>query len=63
MNGVATAGWACSPNGLVGRDASGGILSCQSGVWRSPSPADGVYVSLGAFKGFFSSSNTTGKQF
>lgn len=34
INGVATAGWACSPNGLVGRDASGGILSCQSGVWR-----------------------------
>ncbi|MGA4650399.1 shufflon system plasmid conjugative transfer pilus tip adhesin PilV, partial [Citrobacter portucalensis] len=33
INGVATAGWACSPNGLVGRDASGGILSCQSGVW------------------------------
>ncbi|MDY8846031.1 shufflon system plasmid conjugative transfer pilus tip adhesin PilV, partial [Escherichia coli] len=32
INGVATAGWACSPNGLVGRDASGGILSCQSGV-------------------------------
>ena len=37
--------------------------NCQSGVWRSPSPADGVYVSLGAFKGVFSSSNTTGKQF
>ena len=35
INGVATAGWACSPNGLVGRDASGGILSCQSGVWTS----------------------------
>ncbi|WP_252369792.1 shufflon system plasmid conjugative transfer pilus tip adhesin PilV [Escherichia coli] len=34
INGVATAGWGCSPNGLVGRDAAGGILSCQSGVWR-----------------------------
>ncbi|HHC5239077.1 TPA: shufflon system plasmid conjugative transfer pilus tip adhesin PilV, partial [Citrobacter freundii] len=31
--------------------------------WRSPSPSDGIYTSLGAFKGVFSSSNTTGKQF
>ncbi|MGN2495083.1 shufflon system plasmid conjugative transfer pilus tip adhesin PilV [Citrobacter portucalensis] len=35
INGVATAGWGCSPNGLVGRDAAGGILSCQSGIWKS----------------------------
>ncbi|EHM9815786.1 shufflon system plasmid conjugative transfer pilus tip adhesin PilV [Salmonella enterica subsp. enterica serovar Infantis] len=35
INGVATAGWGCSPNGLVGRDAAGGILSCQSGVWKN----------------------------
>lgn len=35
VNGVATAGNGCSPNGLVGRDAAGGILSCQSGVWKS----------------------------
>ncbi|HBP8226160.1 TPA: shufflon system plasmid conjugative transfer pilus tip adhesin PilV [Salmonella enterica subsp. enterica serovar Infantis] len=34
INGVATAGWGCSPNGLVGRDAAGGILSCQSGTWK-----------------------------
>ena len=33
LNGVAIAGAACSPNGLIGRDAAGGILSCQSGVW------------------------------
>ncbi|AXD74806.1 shufflon system plasmid conjugative transfer pilus tip adhesin PilV [Salmonella enterica subsp. enterica serovar Typhimurium] len=32
---VYTAGSGCSPNGLIGRDASGGILSCQSGVWKS----------------------------
>ncbi|HAW8045185.1 TPA: hypothetical protein JLP20_003146 [Escherichia coli] len=37
--------------------------NCQSGAWRSPSPSDGIYTSLGAFKGVFSSSNTTGKQF
>lgn len=35
---------------------------CQSGLWRSPRPADGVYTSLGAFKGVYSGSNTTGKQ-
>uniref|UniRef100_UPI000C1BD16C shufflon system plasmid conjugative transfer pilus tip adhesin PilV n=1 Tax=Escherichia coli TaxID=562 RepID=UPI000C1BD16C len=31
---TATAGTSCSPNGLVGRDSTGAILSCQSGVWR-----------------------------
>ncbi|WP_248782250.1 shufflon system plasmid conjugative transfer pilus tip adhesin PilV, partial [Enterobacter cloacae] len=33
LDGVNTAGATCSPNGLVSRDASGAILSCQSGVW------------------------------
>ncbi|KAB1469222.1 shufflon system plasmid conjugative transfer pilus tip adhesin PilV, partial [Cronobacter sakazakii] len=33
LEGVATVGAACSPNGLVGRDAAGAILSCQSGMW------------------------------
>ncbi|EOQ9545484.1 shufflon system plasmid conjugative transfer pilus tip adhesin PilV, partial [Escherichia coli] len=32
---TATAGASCSPNGLVGRDSTGAILSCQSGVWRT----------------------------
>jgi hypothetical protein len=36
VSGVATAGWGCSPNGLVGRSAAGGLLSCDSGVWRAP---------------------------
>jgi type II secretory pathway pseudopilin PulG len=35
LDGVVTAGAACSPNGLVGRDAVGATLSCQSGVWKS----------------------------
>ncbi|HAF4865886.1 TPA: shufflon system plasmid conjugative transfer pilus tip adhesin PilV [Salmonella enterica] len=35
LDKVATAGDACSPNGLVSRDTNGGILSCQSGVWVS----------------------------
>ncbi|ECL7345042.1 shufflon system plasmid conjugative transfer pilus tip adhesin PilV [Salmonella enterica subsp. enterica] len=33
LDKVATAGTACSPNGLVSRDSNGAILSCQSGVW------------------------------
>lgn len=33
LDAVATAGAACSPNGLVSRDSNGAILSCQSGVW------------------------------
>ncbi|WP_256093687.1 shufflon system plasmid conjugative transfer pilus tip adhesin PilV, partial [Pseudomonas putida] len=35
LNGVATEGAGCSPNGLVGRNAAGLTLSCQSGVWKS----------------------------
>ncbi|EET2714453.1 shufflon system plasmid conjugative transfer pilus tip adhesin PilV [Escherichia coli] len=34
INGVATLGWGCAPNGVVGRDINGAILSCESGVWR-----------------------------
>nr|WP_253073843.1 shufflon system plasmid conjugative transfer pilus tip adhesin PilV [Kosakonia sp. MUSA4] len=44
LDGVNTAGAACSPNGLVSRDASGAILSCQSGVWKTPAPRGGQYV-------------------
>lgn len=34
VNDVVTEGAACSPNGLVARDATGLLLSCQSGSWR-----------------------------
>lgn len=34
INGLAVEGAPCSPNGLVGRDVNGLLLSCQSGVWR-----------------------------
>ncbi|HCO8942932.1 TPA: shufflon system plasmid conjugative transfer pilus tip adhesin PilV, partial [Escherichia coli] len=33
LDKTATAGTSCSPDGLVGRDSKGAILSCQSGVW------------------------------
>ncbi|MEB0222042.1 shufflon system plasmid conjugative transfer pilus tip adhesin PilV [Pseudomonas sp. AB12(2023)] len=35
LNGVASEGSGCSPNGLVGRNPAGLTLSCQSGVWVS----------------------------
>lgn len=34
ISDVVTEGTACASNGLVARDATGLILSCQSGVWR-----------------------------
>ncbi|EFN4868991.1 TPA: shufflon system plasmid conjugative transfer pilus tip adhesin PilV [Escherichia coli] len=34
LDKTATAGTSCSPDGLVGRDSKGAILSCQSGVWK-----------------------------
>jgi len=35
LEGQASAGNGCSPNGLVGRDAEGGGLSCKNGVWQT----------------------------
>lgn len=35
IGGVATLGNTCTPNGLMGRDSTGKILSCQSGKWGS----------------------------
>lgn len=34
VDGVVTENTACSPNGLVARDSTGLILSCQSGIWK-----------------------------
>ncbi|EFO8730379.1 hypothetical protein HPM10_004495 [Salmonella enterica] len=39
------------------------LPQCQSGIWRSLVPADGVYAYLGAFKGVYSGDNSTGKPF
>ena len=33
LDQVNISGVACYPNGMISRDAAGGILSCQSGVW------------------------------
>ncbi|WP_370671313.1 shufflon system plasmid conjugative transfer pilus tip adhesin PilV, partial [Pseudomonas putida] len=45
LNGVATEGAGCSPNGLVGRNAAGLTLSCQSGVW---SPGESTEIQSGS---------------
>lgn len=42
LDGVNIAGAACFPDGLVSRDATGAILSCQSGVWVKPGADDKV---------------------
>ena len=31
---IQAAGSACSPNGAIGRDASGAVLACESAVWK-----------------------------
>ncbi|WP_080953898.1 MULTISPECIES: shufflon system plasmid conjugative transfer pilus tip adhesin PilV [Xanthomonas] len=36
FNGLATAKTGCSPNGLVGRDSTGALLSCKNGLWEPP---------------------------
>ncbi|XCA32702.1 shufflon system plasmid conjugative transfer pilus tip adhesin PilV (plasmid) [Escherichia coli] len=37
LDKTAVANTKCSPDGLVGRDSKGAILSCQSGTWRRAS--------------------------
>lgn len=45
---TATAGTSCSPNGLVGRDSTGAILSCQSGTWKKIGAGDSQIVTASA---------------
>lgn len=41
VNGTATEGAACTSNGLVARDSTGLLLSCQTLVWKQASGAGG----------------------
>ncbi|HBA8745068.1 TPA: shufflon system plasmid conjugative transfer pilus tip adhesin PilV [Escherichia coli] len=45
---TATAGTSCSPDGLVGRDSKGAILSCQSGTWKKIGAGDSQIVTASA---------------
>lgn len=47
---TATAGTSCSPDGLVGRDSKGAILSCQSGMWKNAGKGDIEIVKVTASK-------------
>lgn len=38
VNDIVVVGATCSPNGLIAKDASGLILSCQSGIWATTQP-------------------------
>ncbi|EPY1080568.1 shufflon system plasmid conjugative transfer pilus tip adhesin PilV [Shigella sonnei] len=58
LDKTATAGTSCSPDGLVGRDSKGAILSCQSGVWRTSGSSNGSYSNLGSHRGSFTGRNT-----
>jgi prepilin-type N-terminal cleavage/methylation domain-containing protein len=44
LNGTANVGWGCSPNGLVGQNGAGQLLTCVNGVWHSPLSAASVRV-------------------
>lgn len=58
INGIATVGWGCGPNGLIGRDSSGGMLSCVNGAWATPGVniTDPVTIlSIGPIRGSWSS--------
>ncbi|ELC7341410.1 shufflon system plasmid conjugative transfer pilus tip adhesin PilV [Salmonella enterica] len=43
LNGQATLNAKCTPNGLVGRDSEGKVLSCASGKWKNVSAGAGLY--------------------
>lgn len=62
LDKINVAGTACPVNGAISRDTAGATLSCQSGIWRYLTSADGIYVSVGVFKGVYRGSNTSGKQ-
>ncbi|HGU1481585.1 shufflon system plasmid conjugative transfer pilus tip adhesin PilV [Escherichia coli] len=48
LDKTATAGTSCSPDGLVGRDSTGAILSCQSGTWKKIGAGDSQIVTASA---------------
>lgn len=45
INGIASVGGGCSPNGLQGRMSNGQILSCVNGRWVQPSSGASKYYS------------------
>ncbi|MGN5180733.1 shufflon system plasmid conjugative transfer pilus tip adhesin PilV [Aeromonas veronii] len=58
VRGVANEGWGCSPNGLIGRDAAGALLSCQSGTWKGGQSKATTQWRSGTCQAPYSSSTT-----
>lgn len=58
LDGVFSANTACSPNGLVGRDGAGSLLSCVNGIWQG-SKSNGQYSLIGSFTSQYNGSNST----
>ncbi|EFZ0223625.1 shufflon system plasmid conjugative transfer pilus tip adhesin PilV, partial [Shigella sonnei] len=48
LDKTAVANTKCSPDGLVGRDSKGAILSCQSGTWKKIGAGDSQIVTASA---------------
>jgi len=62
VNDVVTENTACSPNGLVARDAVGLLLSCQSSVWKKATGTTGTGLTgvLAPMKGYTITCSATG---
>lgn len=54
VGGVAGEGGGCAPNGLIGRNGAGAVLSCQNGVWKGAGAVKGQYQYVGYFTGAIS---------
>jgi prepilin-type N-terminal cleavage/methylation domain-containing protein len=47
LAGVASENTGCAPNGLIGRDWQGKLLSCQSGIWKGGTATASAIVRTG----------------
>lgn len=61
LDGIATEGAVCSPDRLIGFNASGNVLSCQSSRWAIVGEATGSYASLGSYISTYSGVNSGNK--
>ncbi|EFS1349031.1 shufflon system plasmid conjugative transfer pilus tip adhesin PilV [Salmonella enterica] len=61
LDRVSVAGTWCPQNGAISHDSRGGILSCQSGIWRTNAKFDGSYGYIGAFQYSYSAVNRSDK--
>ncbi|AXC66923.1 Shufflon protein B [Salmonella enterica subsp. diarizonae serovar 59:z10:-] len=61
LDQVNVAGTWCPQKGAISYDSSGGILTCQYGLWRADSKFDGRYEYIGAFQYSYSAFNRSDK--